>query len=125
MRMIESTDAPKAIGPYSQAIGGHSMVFCSGQLGLNPATGELTGPDITSQTRQALKNLKAVLKKAGLTLEHVAKTTVYVTDLNDFAKINTIYAKAFGKHKPARATVQVAKLPMGGLIEIDAIALGC
>lgn len=125
MRKIESLEAPKAIGPYSQAIAGRSMVFCSGQLGLDPDTGKLVGPDVISQTRQALNNLEAVLQKAGLTLEHVAKTTVYVTDLNDFSKINTVYAKAFGKQKPARATVQVAGLPMGGLIEIDAIALGC
>ncbi len=125
MRKITSTEAPEAIGPYSQAIAGRSMVFCSGQLGLDPDTGKLAGPDVTSQTRQALKNLEAVLGKAGLTLEHVAKTTVYVTDMNDFPKINTLYAEAFGDHKPARATVQVAGLPLGGLVEIDAIALGC
>ena len=125
MRKITSTEAPEAIGPYSQAIGGRSMVLCSGQLGLDPDTGKLVGPDVTSQTRQALKNLEAVLLKAGLTLEHVAKTTVYVTDMNDFPTINALYAEAFVDHKPARATVQVAGLPLGGVVEIDAIALGC
>jgi len=125
MRIIESKDAPKPIGPYSQAIAAHSMVFCSGQLGVDPKTGKLAGPDITTQTRQALKNLEAVLKKAGLTMEHVAKTTVYVTDLNDFSAINDLYAEFFESRKPARATVQVARLPMDGLVEIDAIAMGC
>lgn len=125
MKLIETSDAPKAIGPYCQAIAARSMVFCSGQLGLDPASGQFAGPDVASQTHQALKNLTAVLKQAGLTLEHVAKTTVYVADLNDFSQINAIYADAFGNHKPARATVQVAKLPLDALIEIDAIALGC
>ena len=125
MKIIETKDAPEAIGPYSQAIAAHSMVFCSGQLGLNPKTGKLAGPDITTQTRQALKNLEAVLKQAGLTMEHVAKTTVYVTDLNDFSEINALYAEFFENRKPARATVQVARLPMDGLVEIDAIAMGC
>jgi 2-iminobutanoate/2-iminopropanoate deaminase len=125
MRIIESKNAPKAIGPYSQAVGAHSMVFCSGQLGVDPNTGQLAGPDVATQTRRALKNLKAVLKKSGLTLSHVAKTTVYLADMKDFAEVNAIYAEAFDDHKPARATVQVAALPLGGLIEIDAIALGC
>ena len=123
MRVIETQDAPAAIGPYSQAIASHRMVFCSGQLGLNPKTGKLAGPDIATQTRQALKNLDAVLKQAGLSMENVAKTTVYVTDLNDFPEINNIYAEFFDPRKPARATVQVARLPMDGLIEIDAIAI--
>jgi 2-iminobutanoate/2-iminopropanoate deaminase len=101
------------------------MVFCSGQLGLDPETGQLAGPDVATQARQALDNLEAVLRKSGLTLEHVAKTTVYLADITDFSEINDIYAEAFGTHKPARATVQVARLPLDGLIEIDAIALGC
>ncbi len=125
MKVIESPEAPEAIGPYSQAIRAHRMVFCSGQLGLNPETGQLAGPDVATQTRQALSNLEAVLKKSGLTLEHVAKTTVYVADMNDFPEINAIYAEAFGAHKPARATIQVARLPLDGLVEIDAIAVGC
>ena len=125
MRIIDASDAPKAIGPYSQAIETRSMVFCSGQLGLIPETGQLAGSDVTSQTSQALNNLKAVLSKAGLTLDHVVKTTIYLADLNDFVKVNAIYADAFGDHKPARATVQVARLPMDGLVEIDAIAMGC
>ncbi len=125
MRIIASPEAPEAIGPYSQAISGNSMVFCSGQLGLDPETGQLAGPDVATQARQALDNLEAVLRKSGLTLEHVAKTTVYLADMTDFPEINDIYAEAFGAHKPARATVQVARLPLDGLIEIDAIALGC
>ncbi len=125
MRIIASPEAPEAIGPYSQAISGNSMVFCSGQLGLDPETGQLAGPDVATQARQALDNLEAVLRKSGLTLEHVAKTTVYLADMTDFPEINDIYAEAFGEHKPARATVQVARLPLDGLIEIDAIALGC
>jgi 2-iminobutanoate/2-iminopropanoate deaminase len=125
MRVIASQEAPEAIGPYSQAISGNSMVFCSGQLGLDPETGQLAGPDVATQTRQALDNLEAVLRKSGLTLEHVAKTTVYLADMTDFPEINDIYADAFGAHKPARATIQVARLPLDGLIEIDAIAVGC
>lgn len=125
MRIIETSEAPRAIGPYSQAVATQSMVYCSGQLGLDPETGQLAGADVASQTNQAMKNLQAVLKEAGLSLDHVVRTTIYLADLDDFATVNAIYADALGDHKPARATVQVARLPMDGLVEIDAIAKGC
>lgn len=123
MKIITTTQAPEAIGPYAQAIRYGDLVFCSGQLGLDPATGKLAGNDVEAQTRQVLVNLKAVLRATGLRLDHVVKTTVYVTDMNDFPKVNQIYAEAFGEHTPARATVQVAGLPKDGLVEIECIAV--
>jgi 2-iminobutanoate/2-iminopropanoate deaminase len=119
---VDSKDAPKAIGPYSQAIKTGNMIFCSGQIGLNPATNALTGDDITAQTNQALKNLTAVLKEAGSDISNVVKVTIYLKDMNDYARVNDIYKDYFTATKPARATVQVARLPKDALIEIDCIA---
>jgi 2-iminobutanoate/2-iminopropanoate deaminase len=124
IRNIVSTEnAPKAIGPYSVAIQTDGFVFCSGQLGLNPATGELAAADVESQTRQALTNLKNVLEAAGSGLEKVVKTTVFLKDMADFPKMNAIYGEFFSSNPPARSTVAVAGLPKGGLVEIEATAL--
>lgn len=126
MKYIQTDKAPGAIGPYSQAVITNGFIFCSGQVGVNPETKTLQ-EGIESQTRQVLKNLQAVLVAAGSDFDHVVKTTIYVTDVNDFAKVNAIYEECFGNHKPARATVEVSNLPKGKmlknpLIEIDAIA---
>lgn len=119
---VETTQAPAAIGPYAQAVTADGWVFCSGQLGLDPASGALAA-DTAGQARQALVNLRAVLASAGCTLADVVKTTVYLTDLADFAAVNAVYAEAFGSHRPARVCLQVAALPKGGTVEIDAIAV--
>jgi len=121
--VIVASRAPKAIGPYSVAIQTERMVFCSGQVGLDPATGELIGPDVEAQTRQALTNLKNVLEAAGTNLENVVKTTVFLKDMADFAKMNAIYAEFFTSAPPARSTIAVAGLPKNGQVEIEAMAL--
>lgn len=123
MRKIASSQAPSAIGPYSQAIKTDRFLFCSGQLGIDPATKKLAGEDITSQTRQIFNNITAILKEASLTLDAVVKTTVFLKNLEDFSIMNGLYEKAFGDHKPARSTVQVARLPLDALIEIECIAV--
>ena len=115
--------APKAIGPYSVAIQTDGFVFCSGQLGLNPETGDLVAADVEAQTRQALTNLKNVLEAAGSSLEMVVKTTVFLKDMADFPKMNAIYGEFFSSKPPARSTIAVAGLPKGGLVEIEVIAL--
>jgi 2-iminobutanoate/2-iminopropanoate deaminase len=120
--VVDSKDAPKAIGPYCQAIKAGDLVFCSGQIGLVPATGALAGDDIAAQAQQALKNLAAVVKEAGSDMNHVVKVTIYLKDMNDYAKVNDIYKDYFTDLKPARATVQVAGLPKNALIEMDCIA---
>ncbi|MDO9301469.1 MAG: RidA family protein [Anaerolineales bacterium] len=123
-REIVHTDkAPKAIGPYSQAIRTETMIYTAGQTGLDPATGELIGNTVEEQTRQVLINLQNVIEAAGSTLAHVVKTTVFLKDMNDFAKMNAIYAEYFGGNPPARSTVAVAGLPKGGLVEIEAVVL--
>jgi 2-iminobutanoate/2-iminopropanoate deaminase len=122
-RVIASLQAPAAIGPYSQAIESNGMVFLSGQIPLDPATGQLVTGDIVVQTEQVLENLHAVLAAAGLTFDNVVRTTIYLVDLNDFAKVNETYGKRFAQAPPARATVQVAALPKGARVEIDAIAV--
>jgi len=118
---ISTKEAPAAIGPYSQAIDAGDTVFCSGQLGLDPASGKLM-EGIEAQTRQSLANLGAVLKAAGLGPERIVKTTIFLVDMGDFAKVNEIYGAFFGSHRPARSTVAVAALPKGGLVEIEAMA---
>jgi 2-iminobutanoate/2-iminopropanoate deaminase len=123
MRTISTNSAPKAIGPYSQAIATDRLVFTAGQVALDPETGELVGRTTAEQTEQVLANLKAVLAAAGTTLANVVKTTVYLADMTDFAQMNEVYAKHFGGHKPARSTVQAAGLPKGARVEIDVIAL--
>ena len=121
---IETNLAPKPVGPYNQAVLVDSWLYCSGQIALDPATGEMVGSgDVEAETRQVLKNLMSVLKAAGGKNSNVIRTTIYLTDLNDFAKVNEIYAETFGNMiSPARACVEVSQLPKGGKIEIDCIA---
>ncbi len=123
-KIIATKNAPGAIGPYSQGIvaGGTNMMFVSGQIPLDPATGSVPGSDIAVQARQSLSNLKAVLEAAGAGLENVVKTTVFLTDLSEFAAMNEIYAEFFPENPPARSAVQVARLPKDVKIEIEAIA---
>ena len=121
--VIHTDKAPKAIGPYSQAIRTDSMVYTAGQIGLDPTTGEMIGGTVEEQTRQALTNLRNVLEAAGSSLDQVVKTTVFLKDMNDFAKMNPIYAEFFGENPPARSTIAVAGLPKGGLVEIEVVAL--
>ncbi|MEM9482006.1 MAG: RidA family protein [Verrucomicrobiota bacterium] len=122
MTPITSPDAPAAIGPYSHAVTHGDLVFTSGQIPLDPKTGELCGDDIESQTQQVLKNLEAVLTAAGSSKSGVLKTTIFLKDLSDFQTVNGIYAEFFGDHKPARSTVQVAKLPLDVRVEIECVA---
>ncbi|HWX42803.1 MAG TPA: RidA family protein [Blastocatellia bacterium] len=121
---VHTEGAPKAIGPYSQAIKANGMVYASGQIPLDPATGQLVEGDIGRQTDRVLNNLKAVLEAAGSSLENVVRTTVYVVDLGDFAEMNATYVRFFTGAPPARSTVQVSRLPHDARIEIDVIALG-
>lgn len=120
---IIAKNAPAAVGPYVHAVKVGSFVFTSGQLGLNPVTGELP-EGIEAQTEQAIQNLEYVLKAAGLTLADVVKTTVFLADMNDFGKVNKIYANYFTGETPARSCVQAAALPKGGLVEIECVAAG-
>jgi len=122
-KIVSTEKAPKAIGPYSQAIRTENLVFTSGQLGLDPATTELVPGGIEEQTRQVLTNLKHVLETADSGLNFVVKTTVFLQDMSDFAKMNAVYTEFFRENPPARSTVQVAALPKGGLVEIECIAL--
>ena len=122
-KVIRSEKAPKAIGPYSVAIESGGFVFCAGQTGINPVTGELVSADLEAQTRQVLTNLKSVLEAAGTSLDKVVKTTVFLRDMADFPKMNAIYAEYFSSNPPARSTIAVAGLPKGGIVEIEAIAL--
>lgn len=122
MTIVHTPDAPAAIGPYSQAMIANGMVFTSGQIALTPA-GEMVEGDVSVQCHQVLSNLKAVLEASGSSLKRVIKTTIFLADMNDFTAVNTIYAEAFGDHKPARSTVAVKTLPRNALVEIDAVAL--
>ncbi len=121
--VIHSTLAPKAIGPYSQAIATNDLVFVSGQLGIDASTGEFKGADIHSQTTQSMENIKAILKEVGLGMDSVVKTTILLKSLDDFSVVNGIYGSYFTEPYPARATFQVAKLPKDALVEIEAIAI--
>ncbi len=120
---IHTERAPGAIGPYSQAIRTGNMVYCSGQIGLDPQQGQITAPDIAGQTRQALRNLSAVLEAAGTDLRHVVKTTVFLVHMSDFAAMNEVYGEVFRTQPPARSTVAVAELPRQALVEIEAVAI--
>ena len=120
---VATDNAPKAIGPYSQAIVADDIVFTAGQVALDPTTGELIGKTVAEQTEQVLKNLTAVLAASGSSLGQVVKTTVFLADMADFTAMNEVYAKHFGGHRPARSTVQAAGLPKGARVEIDAIAV--
>jgi 2-iminobutanoate/2-iminopropanoate deaminase len=123
MRSIATDGAPKAIGPYSQAVAAGELIFCAGQVALDPASGESVTGDVRAQTERVLENLSAVLSAAGSDLRHVVKTTVYLTDFNDFAAMNEVYAARFGDHRPARATVGVSALPKGLRVEIECVAI--
>lgn len=120
---ISTENAPGAIGPYSQAVKAGNLVFCSGQIPLDPQTGEFVSEDVAGQTRQVLKNLSAVLEAAKTSLNNVVKTTVFLADMNDFAAMNEVYAEFFSENKPARATVQAARLPRDARVEIECIAV--
>ena len=119
---VQSASAPAAIGPYSQAIKLGNLLFCSGQIALDPKSGQMVGATAAEQAEQVLKNLAAVLAAGGASLAHVARTTIYLVSMADFAAVNEVYGKHFGTHKPARATVAVKELPKAGLVEIDCIA---
>jgi 2-iminobutanoate/2-iminopropanoate deaminase len=123
--VIATDEAPAAVGPYSQGIRVGDLVFTAGQLGLIPGTKEFAGPDTASQTRQALTNLQAVLEASGSCLEHAVKTTVFLQDMNEFSIMNQVYAEFFTKNPPARSTVEVAALPLGGRVEIEIVAEAC
>ncbi len=122
MDIIKTEGAPEAIGPYSQAVVAGDFVFCSGQIPLDPVTMELIGETVAQQTSQVLKNLGEVLKAAGSGPDKVVKTTVFLKDMNDFVEMNDVYADYFGDHKPARATVEAARLPKDVMVEIECIA---
>ena len=119
---ISTAGAPKAIGPYSQAIRTNGFLFTAGQVALDPSTGELVNGGIAEQTTRALENLRAVLKAAGCGLDQVVKTTVFLVDMADFSAMNEVYGRVFGAHRPARSTVAVAALPKGARVEIEVIA---
>lgn len=122
MNVINTPKAPQAIGPYSQAIQVNDLLFLSGQIPLDPDTMVLVGENVTEQTEQIFKNVKAVLTAAGVSLANVVKTTVFLKDMNDFGAMNEVYARTFGEHKPARSAVEVARLPKDCLVEIECIA---
>lgn len=122
MKYVKTNKAPQAIGPYSQAIVANGMVFTSGQIALTPE-GVMLEDDVVAQTKQVLANLSAVLDEAGSDLSHVIKTTIFLSNMDNFATVNGLYEEAFGTHKPARSTVAVKTLPKNALVEIDAIAL--
>ena len=120
---ISTEAAPKAIGPYSQAIRAGGLIFVSGQIPVDPATGNLASDDVVNQTKQVISNLSAVLHAAGATLSNVASTTIFLTDLNDFQSVNAVYGAAFPDTPPARATVEVSALPLGARVEISLVAV--
>ena len=122
MNIVSTQRAPAALGPYSQAIVANGMVYCSGQIPIDPATNTIHAETIEEQTRQAIANLKNVLEAAGSGLDKVVKTTVFISDMNDFAALNAVYAELFGDSKPARSCVQAARLPKDVKVEIEAIA---
>jgi 2-iminobutanoate/2-iminopropanoate deaminase len=122
MKILSTPHAPAAIGPYSQGVSSQGLLFLSGQIPLDPATGKLVEGDIAAQTERVLENLKAVLESGGSSLRQVVKTTVYLKDMNEFARMNEVYARYFSENPPARATVEVARLPRDVRVEIDCIA---
>jgi 2-iminobutanoate/2-iminopropanoate deaminase len=122
-KIVSTTDAPAAVGPYSQAVRVGSTIYCAGQIPLDPQSGQIVSKDISEQTRRVLDNITAVLKAEGLTFENIVKTTIFLTDLADFQTVNEIYASYFNQTPPARSTVQVPALPKGARIEIEAIAV--
>ena len=123
MNIISTENAPKALGPYSQAIKAGGFVWCSGQIPIDPAVNAVTATTIEDQTRQAITNLRNVLEAAGSGLDKVVKTTVFISDMNNFAALNAVYAELFGDTKPARSCVEVARLPKDVMVEIEAVAV--
>ena len=121
--IIESTNAPGAIGPYSQAISTGSQLYTSGQIAIDPATGRMVEGDVAAQADQVLKNLLAVVREGGFRTEEIVKTTIFLVDMSHFTQVNEVYAIAMGDHRPARATVAVAALPKGALVEIEAVCV--
>ena len=122
LQIVQTERAPRAIGPYSQAVLADGWVFCSGQIALDPTTGEIVAGDVTAQTERVMRNLTAVLEAAGASLERVVKTTVFLSNMSDFAAMNEVYGRHFGDHRPARATVAAAGLPRGVAVEIECVA---
>jgi 2-iminobutanoate/2-iminopropanoate deaminase len=122
-KIISTSEAPAAIGPYSQAVRSGNFLFCSGQIPLDPKSGQIVAGDIAAQTRRVLDNIRAVLKAEGLTFENIVKTTIFLTDLGDFQTVNETYGSYFKQQAPARSTVQVSALPKGAKIEIEVIAV--
>ena len=122
LKVVRTDEAPGAIGPYSQAIVSDGWVFCSGQIPMDPATGQLVDGDVAAQTDRVMQNLAAVLQAAGASLNTVVKTTVFLDDMGDFSAMNVVYGRHFGDHKPARATVQAAGLPKAVSVEIEVVA---
>jgi len=122
-KIISTSEAPAAIGPYSQAVRNGNFLFCSGQIPLDPKSGQIVAGDIAAQTRRVLDNIRAVLKAEGLTFENIVKTTIFLTDLGDFQTVNETYGSYFKQQAPARSTVQVSALPKGAKIEIEVIAV--
>ncbi len=120
--IINTPNAPAPIGPYSQAVKAGNLLFVSGQIAIDPASGELTNTDIDSETRQVMKNISAILKEAGMNFSSIVKTSIFLKDMNDFAKVNTIYGEYFSENPPARETVQVSRLPKDVNVEISVIA---
>jgi 2-iminobutanoate/2-iminopropanoate deaminase len=123
-KIISTSEAPTAVGPYSQAVAVGNLLFCAGQIPLDPATGELVGTDVTAQTERVCQNIVGVLKANDMTFTNVVKTTVFLTDLANFAAMNAVYAKYFSEPFPARSTIQVAGLPRGAQVEIEVTAAG-
>ena len=121
MQIISSSQAPSAVGPYSQAVRSGNLLFCSGQIPINPATGKIDAADFEGQTLQVLANIRGLLAPHGLSLANVVKSTVFLKDMKDFPKMNPLYEAAFEGHKPARSTIQVAALPLDSLVEIEVI----
>ena len=122
-KVIATDKAPAAVGPYSQAVRVGKMLYTAGQVAIDPAVGKMIEGDITAQTEQVISNLQAVLEAAGTSLDNVAKSTVFLADMGDFAAMNAVYAERFGDNRPARSTVAVAGLPLGALVEIEVVAL--
>lgn len=122
LNVITTNEAPAAIGPYSQAVRAGDLLFCSGQIPLDPLTGEVVPGDVSAQTEQVMKNIAAVLAAAGGGFEDVIKTTIFLADMSDFAAVNEVYGRCFKNHKPARSTVAVSELPRAALVEIEVIA---
>jgi 2-iminobutanoate/2-iminopropanoate deaminase len=123
MQIVETSRAPAALGPYSQAIRAGGFIWCSGQIAIDPAVNAVTAETVEDQTRQVIANLKNVLEAAGSGLDKVVKTTVFISDMNDFAKVNAVYAELFGETRPARSCVQAARLPKDVKVEIEAVAV--